>query len=52
MHKEFLIHTNYLFDWDECETLLKDDTPTVYAEDITLEEALCLIDVGYTAVPF
>jgi len=49
----FLTHTEHGFSWNECETLIRTaDEPTVYKDQITLEEALDLIDIGYTAIPF
>ena len=49
----FLDHTEHGFNWSECETLIRTaDEPTVYKDQITLEEALDLIDIGYTAIPF
>ena len=47
----FLQHTLYLFSWDECVALVK-GTNTKYTIELTLEEALELIDDGWTAVPF
>ena len=49
--ERFLQHTLYLFSWDECVTLIK-GAKTKYAEDLTLSEALELIDDGWTAIPF
>ena len=49
----FLTHTEHAFSWSECETLIRTiEDPTVYKDQITLEEALDLIDIGYTAIPF
>jgi len=50
--KQFAERTLYLFEWEECETLLRPDSPIVYAESISLEEALDLIEIGYTAIPY
>ena len=47
----FLTHTEHVFNWSECETLIREDK-TVYKDQITLEEALDLIEIGYTAIPF
>jgi len=49
----FLDHTEHGFSWNECETLIRTaDEPTVYKDQITLEEALDLIEIGYTPIPF
>jgi len=50
---DFIAHTNYMFEWKECNSLVRgEDEPTVYAENVTLEEALELIEQHYTPIPF
>ena len=53
----FAGHTNYIFSWDNCKTLIKtvnDETiDTIEAEDLTVSEANYLIEnEGYTPIPF
>ena len=48
----FITHTDYMFSWDECETLYLDKDNSIPADTLTLEEALELIEQGYTAIPY
>ena len=49
---EFIAHTNYLFNWSECEVMFLDEDNSVHTDTLTLEEALELTYIGYTAIPF
>ena len=49
---EFIAHTNYMFPWNECVTLIKGGEDNIEAQDIKLADALVLIKDGYTAIPF
>ena len=53
LEKQFLDSTMYLFDWKDCECLMNGPLePTKYAENLTLEEAVELIEAGWTPLPF
>lgn len=44
--------TGWLFDWNDCVTLVDEDSE-IQAEDISIEEAIRLIEEdGYTPIPF
>jgi len=51
--EKFIAHTGYLFDWSQCEGLLGPDHEWIEKKELTLTEALELIeDKDFTPLPF
>ena len=51
--EKFIEHTGYLFDWSQCEGLLGPDRKWIEKKDLTLFEALELIESkNFTPLPF
>jgi len=49
---EFLVETDGLCTWEQATVFINNNHDVIKVEDVTFEDAMNLLSIGYSAIPF